>query len=138
MEKYKNFLSKDYIDKNNSKKIKILNNLIMIVVIFNLLLFPKTVSNVYEMNKSIEVINEDIDRDIEVIDKEKNELIKILDLFDFNISYVDIKNGSGIIKMKNKEEIFYIDKVINIKSINIDLEGDYILGVELWRKKQYF
>lgn len=131
MEKYKNFLSKDYIDKNNSKKIKILNNLIMIVVIFNLLLFPKTVSNVYEMNKSIEVINEDIDRDIEVIDKEKNELIKILDLFDFNISYVDIKNGSGIIKMKNKEEIFYIDKVINIKSINIDLEGDYILGVEL-------
>lgn len=131
MEKYKNFLSKDYIDKNNSKKIKILNNLIIIIVIFNLSLFPNSISNVYEMNKSIEVINEDIDRDIEVIDKEKNQLIKILGLFDFNISYVEIKNGSGIIKMKNREEIFYIDKVINIKSINIDLEGDYILGVEL-------
>jgi len=131
MEKYKNFLSKDYIDKNNIKKIKILNNLIIIIVIFNLSLAPNSISNVYEMNKSIEVINENIDRDIEVIDKEKNELIKILDLFNFNISYVEIKNGSGIIKMKNREEIFYIDEVINIKSINIDLEGDYILGVEL-------
>ena len=50
------------------------------------------------------------------------------------LKYLEIKDGKGSIRTKNKEDIYKIDKDLNIKSIEKDEENYYLLGVELWKR----
>lgn len=127
---YKNFIPKEYVDNLKLKKVNFFNKVIIIFIIVNLVLLPKSINKIYEINKSVEVI----DLDLDIMDYSKKELIEILDLFDLNIGYLEIKDGNGIIKIKDREEIFDLDRIINIKSIDKESDGYYILGIELWRK----
>ena len=124
---YKNFIPKEYVDNLKLKKVNFFNKVIIIFIIVNLVLLPKSINKIYEINKSVEVI----DLDLDIMDYSKKELIEILDLFDLNIGYLEIKDGNGIIKIKDREEIFDLDRIINIKSIDKESDGYYILGIEL-------
>lgn len=128
---YKDFLPKEYIYNRSINENSFYNKLIMFFIIINLSLLPKLINNTYEVNKSVEVINIDFNTE----DKSKGEIGEILELIDLNLTSLEIKDGYGTIKIKDKKDIFVIDKIINIKTITEDLDGYYLLGVELWREK---
>ena len=125
--RYKNFMPSDYLKKVESRKNKFFEKLILILILINIILFPKSIERIYSMNESIEVVNLEVD----LIDHYKVEILEIMDLINLDIKYLEIKDGKGSIRTKNKEDIYKIDKDLNIKSIEKDEENYYLLGVEL-------
>jgi len=117
----------DYLKKVESRKNKFFEKLILILILINIILFPKSIERIYSMNESIEVVNLEVD----LIDHYKVEILEIMDLINLDIKYLEIKDGKGSIRTKNKEDIYKIDKDLNIKSIEKDEENYYLLGVEL-------
>ena len=125
--RYKNFMPSDYLKKVESRKNKFFEKLILLLILINIILLPKSIERIYSMNESIEVVN----LEVESIDHYKAELLEIMDLINLDIKYLEIKDGKGSIIIKDKEDIYKIDKDLNIKSIEEDEENYYLLGVEL-------
>lgn len=129
--KYKNFMPSDYLEKLESRRNKFFEKLILLLILINIILLPKSIERIYSMNESIEVVNLEVD----LIDHYRGELLEIMDLINLDIEYLEIRDGKGSIIIRNKEDIYKVDKYLNIKSIEKDEKNYYLLGVELWKRR---
>lgn len=133
MKKYienKNFIPSEYVIGRKSKEKKDSKVLILLLIILNFLLLPKsidTIENYLSNNDSVEVIS----NDVEVKSSKQEEVINVLDYLNEDIKTFNFSNSSGTIETENKNTIFYIEEETDFKINSIRKVNDKTYLVEV-------
>lgn len=118
----KNFIPREYVIQKKSKEKKDSKILILLLLILNFVLLPKSINeikNYLSKNDSVEVIS----YDVEVKNSKQDEIINVLNYINEDIKTFNFSNNSGTIETENKNTIFYIEeetdfKINSIRKIN--------------------
>lgn len=140
MKKYlrnKNFIPNEFIEKLDLNENKKNNQLISILILLNIIIIPTSVNKILQ-NKEYEEVynnnNNNLESNLNIEEGIKKENIEEwINNITPNILYMNIQNNNGSVKMKNKEEVFKIEKSdkIKINSIIKNEENYFTLEVRL-------
>lgn len=126
----KNFIPREYVIQRRSKEKKDSKILILLLLIFNFLLLPKSINiikNYLSNNDSVEVIS----YDVEVKNSKQEEIINVLDYINEDIKNFNFSNNSGTIETENKNTIYYIEEETDLKINSIRKVNDKTYLVEV-------
>lgn len=126
----KNFIPREYVIQRRSKEKKDSKILILLLLIFNFLLLPKSINiikNYLSNNDSVEVIS----YDVEVKNSKQEEIINVLDYINEDIKNFNFSNNSGTIETENKNTIYYIEEETDLKINSIRKVNDKTYFVEV-------
>ncbi|MDU5111659.1 MAG: hypothetical protein E6248_14545 [Clostridium sp.] len=126
----KNFIPIEYVMEKKSKEKKDSKILILLLIILNFLLLPKsidTIENYLSNNDSIEVIS----NDVEVKNSKQEKIIDVLDYLNEDIKTFNFSNNDGTIETENKNTIFYIEEETDFKINSIRKVNDKTYLVEV-------
>lgn len=126
----KNFIPIEYVIQKKNKERKDGKILILLLLIFNFLLLPKTmdfIRNYLSENDSVEVIS----YDVEVKNSKQEEIINVLDYINEDIKTFNFSNNSGTIETENKNTIYYIEEETDLKINSIRKVNDKTYLVEV-------
>jgi len=147
MKKYlrnKNFIPNEFIEKLDLNENKKNNQLISILILLNIIIIPTSVNKILQ-NKEYEEVynnnNNNLESNLNIEEGIKKENIEEwINNITPNILYMNIQNNNGSVKVKNKEEVFKIEKSdkIKINSIIKNEENYFTLEVRLWKKLKYY
>lgn len=126
----KNFIPREYVIQKKSKEKKDGKILILLLLILNFLLLPKSINkikNYLSNNDSVEVIS----YDVEMKNSKHDEISNVLDYVNEDIKTFNFSNNSGTIETENKNTIFYIEEEtdFNINSIRKVNDKTYLVEV---------
>ncbi|MBS5885409.1 MAG: hypothetical protein E6300_14700 [Clostridium sp.] len=140
MKKYlrnKNFIPNEFIEKLDLNENKKNNQLISILILLNIIIIPTSVNKILQ-NKEYEEVynnnNNNLESNLNIEEGIKKENIEEwINNITPNILYMNIQNNNGSVKVKNKEEVFKIEKSdkIKINSIIKNEENYFTLEVRL-------
>lgn len=126
----KNFIPREYVIQKKIKEKKDGKILILLLLILNFLLLPKSINkieNYLSNNASVEVIS----YDVEMTNSKHGEITNVLDYINEDIKTFNFSNNSGTIETENKNTIFYIEEEtdFNINSIRKVNDKTYLVEV---------
>ena len=126
----KNFIPREYVIQKKSKEKKDGKILILLLLILNFLILPKSINkikNYLSNNDSVEVIS----YDVEMKNSKYDEISNVLDYINEDIKTFNFSNNSGTIETENKNTIFYIEEEtdFNINSIRKVNDKTYLVEV---------
>lgn len=128
--KNKDFIPEKFYNKMELDKNKRENEIIILFLIINLILFPMTIRNNKQLqNKDKEITKYAI---VKEDDQSLNKITKFINnIFEDGIEEARISNEKGEIIVNNFEEVSKLSDNNNIKIDNINLNGSqkYELGV---------
>lgn len=126
----KNFIPREYVTQKKSKERKDSKILILLLLILNFLLLPKSINkikNYLSKNDSVEVIS----YDVEMKNSKQEEISNVLDYINEDIKTFNFSNNSGTIETKDKNTIFYIEEETDFKINTIRKVNDKTYLVEV-------
>ena len=134
MKKYaknKNFIPAKFIDKIESTSNEKNNKLILLLLILNIFIIPKSISiisNELEYNKSVTVTNVNTPKEI-YKDSTYDKLVLIINSIN-NFKTIKMENGRGFIEVDSMEEVVNIEEKSDFKIKSVDIK-DNIITVEV-------
>lgn len=133
--KYKNFIPIEVIEDFQKSSYRTNKRLIIILLILNIICFPKTLANIREILRENNIRNRESVSVIGKVEEDinKENLYKIISYIDNYVNYIEFKNNSGIFEIKNENKIFSIEKEnkLFIHSINKIDKNKFVLEVSL-------
>ena len=140
MKKYvknKNFTPENFIDKIQQTSNEKNNRLIILLLIVNIFIIPKTISkisNELEYNKSVSVSSINNNPKEIYKDSNKDKLIIIMNSIN-EIKKMNIGNNRGFIEVDSIEDVFNIEEKKDFKIKSVDIKNNIItVEVELWKR----
>lgn len=139
MKKYaknKNFIPANFIDKIQRGSDEKNNKLILLLLIVNIFIIPKTISiisNELEQNKSVSVTNINTPKEI-YKDRYNDKLVLIINSIN-NFKKIKMENSRGVIEVDSMEEVVNIEEESDFKIKSVDIKDNIIIvEVELWKR----
>lgn len=139
MKKYaknKNFISANFIDKIQRGSDEKNNKLILLLLIVNIFIIPKSISiisNELEQNKSVSVTNINTPKEI-YKDRYNDKLVLIINSIN-NFKKIKMENSRGVIEVDSMEEVVNIEEESDFKIKSVDIKDNIIIvEVELWKR----
>lgn len=129
MKKYlknKNFIPRDYVDKNINSKNKGNRRGIIYLVIINLITFPIVIEEVFEKEKIIE-----IEKTIPIEEIHKDVIINWINEIDKDVISIKVENNTATMIVEAKEKIYDLEEkgLLSINNITKNEKGYYILDI---------
>lgn len=129
MKKYlknKNFIPRDYVDKNINSKNKGNRRGIIYLVIINLIIFPIVVEQLFEKEEIIE-----IEKTIPIEEIHKDVIINWINEIDKEVISIKVENNNATMIVKSEQKIYDLEEkgVLSINNITKNEKGYYILDI---------
>lgn len=129
MKKYlknKNFIPRDYVDKNINSKNKGNRRGMIYLVIINLIIFPIVVEQVFEKEEIIE-----IEKTIPIEEIHKDVIINWINEIDKEVISIKVENNTATMIVKSEQKIYDLEEkgVLSINNITKNEKGYYILDI---------
>lgn len=131
MKKYaknKNFISTNFIDKIQRGSDEKNNKLILLLLIVNIFIIPKSISiisNELEQNKSVSVTNINTPKEI-YKDRYNDKLVLIINSIN-NFKKIKMENSRGVIEVDSMEEVVNIEEESDFKIKSVDIKDNIII-----------
>ncbi|MDY6226276.1 MAG: hypothetical protein SPH93_01150 [Clostridium sp.] len=131
MKKYaknKNFISANFIDKIQRGSDEKNNKLILLLLIVNIFIIPKSISiisNELEQNKSVSVTNINTPKEI-YKDRYNDKLVLIINSIN-NFKKIKMENSRGVIEVDSMEEVVNIEEESDFKIKSVDIKDNIII-----------
>lgn len=131
MKKYvknKNFIPANFIDKIERSSSEKNNKLILLLLIVNIFIIPKSISiisNELEQNKSVSVTNINNPKEI-YKDSYNDKLVLIINSIN-DFKKVKMENGKGFIEVNSMEEVVNIEEKSDFKIKSVDIKDNIII-----------